>query len=60
MTTTVLNAAGLAPAVATVPLSTFKRIDRTARAIAYWSLVGFGVVTPLVGGLAGLIKSLVS
>jgi hypothetical protein len=60
MTTTVLPSAGAAPAAAHVPLSTFKRIDRNARAITYWSLVGFGVFAPLLGGLAGLIKALVT
>lgn len=60
MTTTVLESAGLAPAAAPVPLSTFRRIDRTARAITYWSLVGFGVFAPLLGGLAGMIRALVT
>lgn len=58
MTTKVLEPAGAAPVVPQVPASTYVRVDRTARTVVYWSLIGFGALIPFVGGFVGMIRAL--
>lgn len=58
MTANVIEPVDLAPALPQVPVSTFARVDRTARTVVYWTLMAIGTVVPLGGGLYGLLRGL--
>lgn len=63
MTTKILEPAPLlpaelAPALPQVPATTLARVDRVARNVVFWGLMGIGSVLPVAGGLYGLVRSL--